>query len=545
MTNQTNKIEALKQEITDLKALIASLNTTVASHDATIKSQHLLIETQYQQILLLRQGRFGRKTEKLPNEAQLELQFDEIEASAAQPDEMPEEAETEAQTITYTRNKKGRGRQTLPKNLPYVEKIHDLTEAEKQCPCGCTLTYIGDEITEQLDIVPQMAFRIVHIRKKYACKSGCEDTVKRAPMPRQLIPRSIASPGLLASIIDSKFNRHLPLYRQEAMFAEAGVPVTRATFSQWLIQASEQLLPLVKLMHSHIEDYDIAYADETTLQVLRQKDKSPTAKSFMWLFAGGPPDKRVFIYQYHPSREHRIPDDFFQAFKGYLHADAYQAYVNLGKKEGINHVACMAHARRYFVDAIKISSNKKGLAHQIVEQMAQLYALEKQLKEQKASPESIYKIRQDKATPILQTIKETIEKNITKILPKSPLGKAVFYLLGNWEALNNYLLDGRLDIDNNLSERAIKPFVIGRKNWLFHGNDTGARAGAIFYSLIATCKYHHIDPFSWFKYTLTHIHQAQTIGQLEQLLPFNISPDLLVNERTIPELIFPPVGAVN
>ena len=205
----------------------------------------------------------------------------------------------------------------------------------------------------------------------------------------------------------------------------------------------------------------------------------------------------------------------------------------------------MAHARRYFADLVKMNPKKKGIAHTFIERFAALYLLEKQLKENKASPESIYQERQQQAQPILATIKAMAETAYPKTPPKSALGKALAYLLTHWEALNHYLLDGRLEIDNNLSERAIKPFVIGRKNWLFHGNDKGAHAGALFYSFIATCKFHKIDPFSWFKYVFTHIHKAQTMEHLERLLPFNINNKLLDDMRRIPELSFPGIEAGN
>lgn len=260
------------------------------------------------------------------------------------------------------------------------------------------------------------------------------------------------------------------------MFNEAGISLTRGTLSNWMIKAADLLTPLVKLMEDDIQNYDIAYADETTLQVLKEKGKLPTQKSYMWLFIGGPPSKRAFVYQYHPSRSHQIPADFFAEFKGFLHADCYQAYTTIGTQEHIQHVACLAHARRYFVDVAK-TIKKQGLSHQVIALIGRLYHLEAQLKEQKASTELIFAIRSQKAASILTELKELLDKSSLNVLPKSPMGKAVFYTLNHWQSLTTYLQDGRLEIDNNLSERSIKPFVIGRKNWLFHGNDIGARAG--------------------------------------------------------------------
>jgi len=509
---------------------------------ALVEQQKSSIEILKHQLHLFRTARFGRKSEKNVVGEQYAFQFDEAY-------DVPKTSSTDAtsasstETITYTRAKKGTGRQPLPQSLPYVETIHDLKEEDKHCVCGCALTHIRDEVTEQLDVVPQMTFRVVHIRKQYACKGG-EETMRLAPMPKQPITKSIATPGLLAAVINSKFNHHMPLYRQEAMFKTAGISVTRATLSHWLIKSSQLLLPLVKLLIADIQDYDIAYADETTLQVLKEKNRAPTQKSFMWLFLGGKPHKRAVVYQYHTTRSHSIARDFFADFKGYVHADCYQAYVNLGLQEAIKHVACWAHARRYFVDVAK-SQKKAGLAQRFVALIRQLYLIEQALKEIHALPDDVLKTRKKQSKPVLLQIKALLDDSQLKVPPKSPLGTALFYALTHWDSLNNFLLDGRLDIDNNLSERTIKPFVIGRKNWLFHGNELGATAASILYSLIETCKQNKIDVFNWFKYTLTHIHQVQSLEQLEKLLPYNIDTHLLTDMRNLPELIMTEKEGVN
>lgn len=526
--------EQMQQEILRLMAL-------VGQNEEKIQQQKVFIQNLQHQLHLFRTARFGRKTEKGVVPEQLSLQFDDA-VPTVEEETAPEPAES-TETITYTRNKKGTGRKALPKSLPYIQNIHDLSDAEKQCACGCSLTHIGDEVSEQLDVVPQMTFRVVNIRKKYACKN-CEETVRLAKLPKQPIDKAIAAPGLLAAVIDAKFNRHMPLYRQEAMFGEANISITRGTLSNWMIKAANLLTPLVKLMEADIHQYDIAFADETPLQVLKEKDRLVTQKSYMWLFIGGPPDKRAFVYQYHATRSHQIPFDFFADFKGWLHADCYKAYVTLGQLEHIKHVACWAHARRYFVDVVK-TNKKEGLAHQVVKLIGKLYHLESELKDKKATPEVIFIRREQEAKPVLAQIKALLDDAQFKVPPKSPLGTAVFYAMNHWGALNIYLQDGRLEIDNNRSERAIKPFVIGRKNWLFHGNDVGAQAGSILFSLIETCKHHKVEVFSWMKYVLTNIHRAETVEQLEKLLPYNLDPVLLTDMRSIPELIMPVKDGVN
>lgn len=548
--NSDLTVKQLQEENARLLALVAQHENKFHEHSSLIiEKEHIIekqestIETLRHQLYLFRNARFGRKSEKGIVPEQFALQFDEAEPQAqASQEQTPEPGQTE--TVIYTRAKKGMGRKALPKSLPYVEEIHDLSIEEKQCNCGCEMAHIGDDITEQLDVVPQMTFRVVHIRKKYACKA-CEETIKTASFPKQPIPQSIASSGLLAAVIDAKFNRHMPLYRQEAMFKEASISATRATLCNWVVKAADLLIPLVKLMEANIQEYDIAYADETPVQVLKQKDKPPTSKSYMWLFIGGPPDKRCFVYQCHASRSQKIPAKFLEDFKGYLHADCYSGYVALDKTEQVVHVACLAHARRYFVDVAKLSSKKKGIAHQVLEHMANLYHIEATLKSEQATPDTIYQTRQLKAKPILTTIKTLVEENQLKILPKSLLGKAVHYLLTHWSALTRYLEDGRLEIDNNRTERSIKPFVIGRKNWLFYGNKTGANAGAILYSLIETCKQHKVDVFAWLKYALTHIQYAETMEQLDGLLPYHVSQSSLENMRSLPTLVMPEKGGVN
>ena len=524
-------LEELQQENCRLLALIEH-------RENTIEQQKTFIDALKHQLDLFRHARFGRKSEKGAVPEQLCIQFDEA-VPVVEP-EVQEEADTE--TVTYTRKKKKPGRKPLPKSLPYLEKIHDLSEKEKQCPCGCTMSHISDEVTEQLDVVPQMTFRTVHIRKKYACKS-CEETIRLAALPKQPIDKAIATPGLLAAVINSKFNCHMPLYRQEAMFQAAGISLTRGTLSNWLIKSADLLKPLVKLMIADIHDYDIAWADETPLQVLKEKGQKVSKKSTMWLFMGGPPEKRAVVYQYHPSRSHQIPFEFFSDFKGYLHADCYKAYVTMGKLEHIHHIACWAHARRYFVDVAK-TAKKEGLTHRIVAIIGKLYQIERELKEKNATPTQVFMTRIRLARPILCQLKALFDESLPKVPPQSPIAQALTYALTHWASLNHYLYDGRLEIDNNRAERAIKPFVIGRKNWLFHGNDIGANAGSILFSLIETCKQHQIDVFSWFKYVLANVHQAKTMEELEKLLPYNIDKSLLNDMRSIPVLIFPTKEAV-
>jgi len=511
--------------------LIASLQNSIAEKNQSILKKDQRIQNLEHQLHLFRTAKFGRKSEKFIPESQGDL-FDEAEEEIKD-----SENDSAEETITYTRKKNKTGRKALSKSLPYIENIHDLTTEEKQCACGCELSHIIDEISEKLDILPQVTFRVVNIRKKYACKS-CEQTIKTAAMPKSVIEKSIATPGLLAAIIDSKFNRHLPLYRQEQIFSDMGSPITRGTMGKWLIKISEHLSPLIKLMHDKILNHPVAFADETPLKVLKDENGKKRSKSYIWLFIGGDPNKRCFIYQYQPTRRDKVAADFFDGFQGYIHADCYSAYVNIEKQKNIWHAACNAHARRKFTEVIT-PKNKKGIAHQILTLYSKLYTIEKELKEKQASVDEVYNTRQTKSKALLLKLKDLLDDAILKVLPKSPLGKAIRYTIKHWPALIRYLDDGRLEIDNNRSERAIKPFVIGRKNWLFHGNHKGAEAGAMFYSLIETCKANKVDVFAYFKFMLAHIKQCKTADELEKLLPFNVDISDLIKQRVIPKLNLP------
>jgi len=530
---KTNNV--LQKDVKTMEQMVASLRLQLVEseqkHQEHIKSKDTLISALHHQLFLLKNAKFGRRTEKLEEDKQLDLGFDEAELLSAQEVE-PEEV---IETKTIIIKKKKPGRKPLPTNMPYIEHVHDLTDAEKQCACGCALTHIGNETSEQLDVLPKVTYRVIHIRKKWACKS-CEETITTAKLPQQPFPKSIATAGLVAAVIDAKFNRHLPLYRQEDMFKSMGAEISRTNLGNWVVKAASLLKPIVNAMVAQIQRYDVAYADETVLQVLNEQGKLSTSTSYMWLFGGGPPDKRCFVYQYHPSRQDAIAKQFFCSFEGYLHADCYSAYVNLDKSR-IKHVACIAHARRYFVDVVKATKNKPGIAKSAVEWFAKLDAIEKRLKEGKATSEQIKQVRMTEAQPILTEFKQWLLTQQKITLPKSPLGKALFYSIKHWDSLTQYINDGRLEIDNNRSERAIKPFVIGRKNWLFNSSSKGADASSILFSLVQTCKEHDVDVFAYFKYALESVVKCNNEQDIQFLLPYNVNPELLKLQRSIPVLL--------
>lgn len=471
-------------------------------------------------IKINRHRQFGNKSEKISPD-QLSI-FNEAELPK-RPDNIIKSDE-EIHVASYKRTKSP-GRKPLPENLPREQRIYDLTEEEKICPCGKTLIHITDETCEQLDIVPAKVYVIQHVKKKYACKH-CEETIKTASMPAQAIPRSIASPGLLSHVLVSKFEDHLPLHRQEQMLRRIGIDIPRATLCLWVIRTAELFKPMMRLMHKYILDYDVAYSDETTVQVLKDPNKGVNSKKYMWLFAGGAPDKFCFYYRYHHSRSHDVALDFFAAYKGYIHCDGFPGYDTLAAKStDIKLAGCLYHARRRFVEIIKITQAKEGVAHDVLLYISKLAKIEEEIKE--FTEENKFNLRLEKEKPILDDLYAYLIAMQPRTLPKSLLGQAVSYTLNQWSKFLTYLDDGRLENNNNRSERAIKPFVIGRKGWLFADSVAGAEAASTIFSLVETCKHHKIEAYNWFRYVLQKIPLCQSDAEVEALLPFNIDSELL------------------
>lgn len=486
-----------------------------------VSQQAKQIQFLEEQIMAYQLRQFAAKSEKInPNQASL---FDE--ASLPKSEEKILAQENEITVATHKRQNKA-GRKALPAELPRVPRVYDLTEAEKTCSCGCELTFIKDEKSEQLEIIPAKIYVIEHIRKKYACKS-CQASIKLAKQPTAPIPRSIAASGLLSHVLVSKFQDHLPLHRQESILKRIGVDIPRASLSLWVIKCAELLFPLLKLMHDRILTYDIAYADETTTQVLKEPNKGVQNKKYMWLFAGGPPEEFVYYYRYHPSRSHEVAVEFFEDFKGFLHCDGYSAYDSLANKNRhITLVGCLYHARRKFVEVAKLMPNKEGVATCVINFIAKLAHIEEEIKNYNFFDKQA--ARQTKAKTLLDDLQQYLLNNQPNIPPKSLLGQAVSYTLNQLPKILNYLNDPRLEISNNLSERAIKPFVIGRKGWLFANSVDGANAAATIFSIVETCKYHQIEPYDYLRYVLNALPCCQTMNDYEKLLPYKIDKSLLM-----------------
>jgi transposase len=479
---------------------------------------------------LLRKKIFGSSSEiKRDLEiSQKELYlFNEFELVALQIEiEAPELPQVEI----HSKPKKKPGRKRLPAHLPRTIVELDLSDEEKSCACGSEMEYIGKQISEELEYIPAKVNVIEYHCKKFIC-ADCvkkhEDNQaipvnsKAARKPARLIEKSFASPGLLAQIAVSKFCDHLPLYRQEQIFKRLSIPLSRQTMSVWMIKVGEAIIPLINLMQDKILEYDIAFADETTVQVLNEPQRRAQTKSYVWCFIGGPLDQRVIIYQYHPTRSGDIPKQFFDGFKGALHCDGYGAYSSLIKSNDIIGINCFAHVRRKFIAALP-NGQEKGVAGYVVKMIRLLYQIEDNLKIQKADTKTIKMIRQQQAKQILEQFKSYLDEKSATVLPKSKLGEAIDYTLKRWPYLTTYLDDGRYEIDNNRSERAIKPFVCGRKNWLFSTCVEGADASANLFSLIETAKMHGLNPVAYLSHVFKELPACKSLNDYEYLLPYNI-----------------------
>lgn len=514
-----NNAQQLPDDVDALKALIIEQQSQLASKDTQLSVLR-------EQLNLLLAKRFGRSSEKhsgqlgLFNEAELaaDAAAEEDTASERDPTDVP----------AHTRKKPGR--RPLPEYIERQEVLHDVPEEEKVCPHdGTLMVRIGEEVSEQLDVIPAQVRVLRHIRPKYACPC-CKEGVKTAHMPAQPIPKSIASPGLLAHVATAKYVDGLPLHRQEAILQRSGVDIGRATLANWMVKLGGLILPLMNLLRDQLLAYDLVYMDETPVQVLKEEGKSPSSQSYMWVQRGGPPGKPVILFDYDPSRGNGVPVRLLDGFVGYLVCDGYEGYALVGSQEGIILLGCWAHVRRKFDEAIKALGKqgkaKGGRATKGLALIQKLYRIEKLAKEM--SDEERYQLRQEQALPLLAEIRAWLDKSLPEVPPKSATGKALHYLNNQWPKLIRYVEDGRLPIDNNAAERAIRPFVIGRNNWLFANSVAGAEASARLYSLILTAKANGHEPYRYLRHVFKELPAATSVEAIEALLPFNLDPASLV-----------------
>lgn len=504
---------------------IAALKQIIADRDA-------LISQLEERNRLLQAILYGSKSERRPAPTSVEQQhslFDEAEQTVA-----AREPSSFLEVCVQGHARAKRGRKPIPAEFPRVEIVHDIREEEKTCACGAALTRIGEEVSEKLDIIPARIQVLRHVRPKYACRAceGVEDdgpTVKSAAMPPQLIPQGIVTPGLLAHVAVAKYADALPLYRQEGQFLRLGLDISRGTLAGWMIRTATACQPVLDALLETIRSGPVVNMDETPVQVLREPGRANTTKSYMWVARGGPSEKPAVLFRYSPTRAGAVAKDILGCFKGCLQTDGYLGYEAVGEQESIVHMGCWAHVRRKFMEVEKASGGKKGgTAHAVLDIIGKLYKLERLAQDQKLKHGQIAELRQAKARPLLETIKELLDARMKTTPPKSLLGRALSYALAQWPRLGIYLEDGRLRPDNNLAENAIRPFAVGRKNWLFSGHPRGADASAAIYSLIETAKANDLEPYAYLRFLFANLPMATTKEDIKALLPQNIAKTSLV-----------------
>jgi transposase len=411
------------------------------------------------------------------------------------------------------------GRMTLPEHL---RREVILLKPEGVEVSG--LKKMGEEITEILDYLPAELYVKQYIRPKYAAplpEGGT--TVLTASLPGRILEKCMAGEGLLSQMIVDKYMDHLPIHRQLQRLERLGVKIAQSTSNDWFRTVLNHLHSLYEA-HKRIT-LATAYlgADETPIRVLDEDKKGTTHRGYYWVYHN--PEQKLVLFDYRQGRGREGPDDILKGFQGYLQSDGYSAYEDFAGREGITLLHCMAHARRKFYDALE---NDRPRAEYALELFQQLYAVERRIKEGALSGDAIVQLRQKEALPVLQSLKTWMEAEYPKVVvKKSPIAQAMAYFLPRFEKLCIYTADGRLSIDNNLVENAIRPVAVGRKNYLFAGSHEAAQRAAMIYSLLATCKLHNIDPYYWLKDVLENMHRFKT-ANIEELLPQNWKklPDL-------------------
>jgi transposase len=450
---------------------------------------------------------FGRRSERLvddPNQQQL---FGDAPA----PDEAATPEDDDDPDPPPRRRRHHKGRRPLPENLPrQMHEIHP-PEHERSCPdCGQAKVVFGQDVTEELEVVPAKFFVNRYVRYKYACRH-CQGNVSIGPLPPRPLDKGIPGPGFLAHLITSKYADHQPLYRQQQIYRRYGLELPRSTLCGWVAYVAATLSPIVDSMKPRVRASRKVHTDDTPITVLDPGVKPVgSRRGYMWVYIGECDD---VVFDYTNSHQRDGPESFLEGYRGYLQADAFSGYDRICAGGNVIEVACWAHARRKFFDA---QSTGGVEARRVLKLIGRLYAVERRAKRLGVEPERLLAWRQRHSRRRLAQLRAELDRLSLVALPRSPLGKALGYTLNNWKALNRYTEASFLAIDNNHSERQIKQLVIGRKNWMFAGSETGAENAAILFSLVVSCKLAGVDPFAYFRDVLLriHTHPAEHIAEL-------------------------------
>ncbi len=509
-------------------------NLIKTNEELTAENERLRHQVQWlmEQFRLANHKQFGASSEQTDLN-QLYL-FNEAEQAADLT--APEPGITEVKA--HYRKKTRLTTDKLPEDLPVEIIEHELPNEMRICPdCGCTLHKMGEDIREELKIIPAKAVIVRHVRHVYACRR-CEASsdhvpIVKADMPEPVIKGGFTSPEAVSHIATQKFVMGSPLYRQEQEWALSGIMLSRQTMSNWLIKAcNDWLEPIYGEMKRRLCEHQVLHADETTLQVLHEDGKPAQSKSYMWLYrTSGEAKHQIVLYDYQPNRKSENPEEFLRNFKGYLHADGYDGYHRLSGN--ITVVGCWAHARRKFDELLQtIPKDKRGSsdAAKGIAYCDKLFRFEKQFA--LLSPEDRFKERECLSRPLIEEFYAWLVS--LREPPKSLMGKAIYYAESQRKYLERYLLDGRLEISNNRAERTIRPFVMGRKNWLFSNTPNGAHASAVYYSLVVSAKENGLNPFEYLTWILSNAPNLGRPGYITKM------EDFLPGSAVIPDRVFSP-----
>lgn len=484
---------------------IESLPEDPAALKGMVLDQAQWIERLVTEVGRLRRHVFGQKSERLPDGQQI---FDYYGTVVEDPAPATEDPAPPRAIV-----KKGHGRRVIPPEIPRQVILHDLPEDEKQCGrCGKRMHPFDWEVSEQLEVEPARIFVLSHVRPKYGCEADdCRGCVKIAPPATSPIERGLAGPGLIASTIVEKFDDHLPCYRQSERWLRQGIEFSRSTLCDWLREGANLLRPIVLALKEDLLQSHVLHTDDTPVKVL-VPGLDHAHQAYLWAYVGDAQHKAI-VFQFTMTREQEHAAEFLKDYEGYLQCDAYKGYDQLFSsptKKRVE-VACVAHVRRYFYDAREVDPKRALL---VIGWIKLLYVVEDEARAM--TPEDRRQLRQEKARPILDRLKEWLDVEAPRVLPKSPMGQAIGYARGLGSALGRYLEDGTLDIDNNEVERTVRGAAIGRKNWLFMGSEGGGETAAIHFSIVESCKANGVNPYLYLKDVLVRVstHPAKQVMEL-------------------------------